>query len=44
MTSITKKQEALLDELLKDYTDPQEILGEPGLLQHLTQRVMEKGV
>ena len=26
MTSVNAKQEALLDELLKDYTDPQDIL------------------
>src|SRR5215216_1675178 len=44
MTSITKKQEALLDELLKDYTDPQEILGEHGLLKHLTKRVVERAL
>jgi hypothetical protein len=25
MTSVNAKQEALLDELLKDYTDPQDI-------------------
>jgi transposase-like protein len=44
MTSITKKQEALLDELLQDYTDPQEILGEHGLLKHLTKRVVERAL
>ena len=27
MTSVHTKQEALLDELLKDYTDPRDILG-----------------
>jgi len=31
MTSVTKKQEALLDALLKEYTNPQDILGEHGL-------------
>src|SRR5437870_960766 len=36
MTSVNAKHEALLDELLKDYTDPQDILGEHGLLKHLT--------
>ena len=30
MTSVNAKQEALLDELLKDSTDPQDILGEHG--------------
>jgi len=28
MTSVNTKQEALLDELLKDYTSPQDILGQ----------------
>src|SRR5918911_1639832 len=44
MTSVTKKQEALLDELLKDYTDPQDMLGEHGLLKHLTKRVVERAL
>jgi putative transposase len=30
MTSVNAKHEALLDELLKDYTDPKDILGEHG--------------
>jgi putative transposase len=42
MTSVTKKQEALLDELLKEYTNPQDILGEHGLLKQLTKRVVER--
>ena len=42
MTSVNAKQEALLDELLKDYTDPQDILGEHGLLKQLTKRVVER--
>jgi len=29
----TAKQDARLDELLKDYSDPQEILGEHGWLR-----------
>ena len=32
MTSVNAKHEALLDELLRDYTSPQDILGEHGLL------------
>ena len=44
MTSITAKQEALLDELLQEYTTPQDILGEHGLLKHLTKRVVERGL
>src|SRR5262245_66410139 len=42
MTSVNTKREALLDELLKDYTDPQDILGEHGLLKHLTKRLVER--
>ena len=42
MTSVNAKQEALLDELLKDYTNPQDILGEHGLLKRLTKRVVER--
>ena len=42
MTSVNAKHEALLDELLKDYTDPRDILGEHGLLKQLTKRVVER--
>src|SRR4029453_3533001 len=42
MTSVNAKQKALLDKLLKDYTDPQDILGEHGLLRRLTKRVVER--
>src|SRR2546427_9558614 len=42
MASLNAKQEALLDELLKDYTDPQDMLGEHGLLKRLTKRVVER--
>src|SRR5919205_3567605 len=42
MASVSTKQEALLDELLKDYTSPQAILGEHGLLKQLTKRVVER--
>ena len=42
MTSVNTKHEALLDELLKDYTSPQDILGEHGLLKQLTKRVVER--
>src|SRR4029450_10152232 len=44
MTSVNTKQEALLDELLKDYTSSQAILGEHGLLKQLTKRVVEWGL
>ena len=42
MTSAKTKHDALLDELLKDSTDPKDILGEHGLLKQLTKRVMER--
>lgn len=42
MTSVKKKHEALLDELLKDYTDPKDILREHGLLKQLTKRVIAR--
>jgi putative transposase len=42
MTRVNAKQEALLDELLKDCTSPQDILGEHGLLKQLTKRVVER--
>ena len=44
MTRHTAKQDALLDELLKDYTDPKDILGEHGLLKQLTKRVIERAL
>ena len=42
MTRVNAKQEALLDELLKDCTSPHDILGEHGLLKQLTKRVVER--
>ena len=44
MTSVNAKPEALLDELLKDYPNPQDILGEYGLLKHLTTRLVERAL
>jgi transposase-like protein len=44
MTRNTAKPDALLDELLKDYTDPKDILGEHGLLRQLTKRVVERAL
>jgi transposase-like protein len=32
----------LIDELLKDYETPQEVLGEGGLLKELTKAVIER--
>ena len=44
MTSAKTKHDALLDALLKDYTDPKDILGEHGLLKQLTKRVIERAL
>jgi transposase-like protein len=44
MTRNTAKQDALLDALLKDYTDPKDILGEHGLLRQLTKRLVERAL
>lgn len=44
MTSDTAKQDALLDELLRGYTDPKDILGEHGLLKQLTRRLVERAL
>jgi transposase-like protein len=33
-----------IDELLKDYPDPQDILGKHGLLKHLMRRVVERAL
>lgn len=42
MSSHNAKQEALLDNLLQDSSNPQDILGEHGLLQQLTKRLVER--
>ena len=34
----------LIDELLNDYDQPQDILGEGGLLKELTKAVIERGL
>jgi transposase-like protein len=44
MTSDNMRQDALLDELLKNYRDPQEILGEHGLIKQLTRRLVERAL
>jgi len=44
MTSTNSKQEALLTELLKDSSSPQDILGEHGLLKQLTKMVVERAL
>ncbi|MFA5436447.1 MAG: IS256 family transposase [Candidatus Neomarinimicrobiota bacterium] len=40
----TKKQHELLDDLLKDYKTPEEILGENGLLKQLTKSLVERAL
>jgi len=43
MTSITKKQTELLDELLKDFSgNAEDLLGDNGLIQALTKRGVER--
>ncbi len=44
MTLKNDKAAALLDELLKDYQKPDDILGESGLLKQLTQAVVERAL
>jgi len=42
MTNITKKQEALLNELLKDFNgDAEDLLGKHGLVMELKKRGLE---
>ena len=36
--------DALLDQLLKDYQKPEDILGENGLLKQLTKAVLERAM
>ncbi|ADE14112.1 transposase mutator type [Nitrosococcus halophilus Nc 4] len=42
MTSIEKKTDELLDELLKECNSPKEVLGEHGLLKQLSKRLVER--
>ena len=37
-------KEGILEELLKDYKDPQDLLGKEGLLKGLTKRLLEKAM
>ena len=34
----------LVDELLKDYREPADLLGESGIIQQLTQRLVERAL
>lgn len=42
MTRKKSKQDALIDELLEDASDPKDILGKNGLLKQLTKRLVER--
>ena len=42
MASDKSKQDALIDELLKECQDPKDILGKNGLLKQLTKRLVER--
>lgn len=44
MARAKSKQDALIDELLKDCRDPKEILGKNGLLKELTKRLVERAL
>ncbi len=44
MTRVKTKEDALLDELLKDYSGPKEILGENGVLKQLQKRLVERAL
>jgi transposase-like protein len=44
MTRNAAKHDALFEELLKDYTDPKDILGEHGLLRQLTKWLVERSL
>lgn len=44
MAKTKTKEEALLDELLKDYSDPREVLGENGLLRMLQKKLVERAL
>ena len=44
MASTKSKQDALIDELLKECKDPKEILGKNGLLKQLSKRLVERAL
>lgn len=37
-------RDELLDELLKEYKNPEDLLGEEGILQELTKRLLERAL
>ena len=44
MARVKSKQDALIDELLKECRDPKQILGKGGLLKQLTKRLVERAL
>lgn len=44
MARVKSKQDALIDELLKECRDPKQILGKQGLLKQLTKRLVERAL
>lgn len=45
MTNLTEKQQALLDELLKDFKgDAKDLLGQHGLIKQITKRALESAL
>lgn len=44
MARVKSKQDALIDELLKECRDPKQILGKEGLLKQLTKRLVERAL
>ena len=44
MARVKSKQDALIDELLKECRDPKQILGKEGLLNQLTKRLVERAL
>ncbi len=41
---MTEIRNEVLDELLKDYKNPEDLIGENGLLKQLTKRLLERAM
>ena len=41
---MSKRRDELIDELLKDYKKPEDIIGENGLLKELTKALLERAL
>ena len=44
MTKANKLSNELIDKLLEDYKSPEDLLGDDGLLKHLTKRLLERAM